>query len=273
MSKIIDWPEQIGKLVEDFIAVIPNVIAAIFLLIVGWILANILARIVKKVMTTIKVDEAADKLHEIDIVHKSNIKIVPSKIFSKLMYYVVIFIFLIASANQLGMEPVSDLISNLVSYIPKLISAAIVLAIGLWIADKIKSVVKDSCAALGVPAAPVISSLVFYFLFINILLLALKQAEINTDFLTTNISLILGGIIFAFAIGYGIASKDTMANLLGGLYSKNKFEIGEEIRIGEVRGKIVAKDKSSLTVKTNDSNVIVPLGQLTTNFVEKFNSK
>lgn len=263
--------DSIQQLLKDFLSVIPNVVAALFLLIIGWILANIFARIVKKVLHTVKADAAADNLHAIDLVQKSNIKVVPSKIFSKLVYYVVMFIFIIAAAEKLGMQAVSDLITELVAYIPKAISALIVFALGLWIADKIKGIVREACKSMGISAAPVISSLVFYFLFINILLLALNQAEINTDFLTTNISLILGGIIFAFAIGYGIASKDTMANLLGGLYSANKFEIGDEIQIDGRKGKIIAKDKSSITLKTENGVVICPMSQLTTSMVEKFN--
>ncbi len=265
--------ELLTDLLRQFVAVIPRVVGAIIILILGLIIAKIAANIVKKVLKAIKADDLADKLHAIEMVDKSNIKIVPSKILSKVMYYVVFFVFMVASADFLGMEVVSDLIGQLIAYIPKLISAGLVLALGLWIADAIKGLVRSACNSLKVPAAGIISNFVFYFLFINILMMAMKQAGVNTDFLTSNLTMILGGIVGAFAIGYGFASKDSMANLLGGLYSKNKFVEGDEVKIGDVKGTIIAKDNTSLTIKTPDSIIIMPMGRLSSDHVEKFNSK
>ncbi len=260
------------QLIEQFIATIPKLVGAIAILIIGYIIAKVVSKIVLRILDTIKIDVVADKLHEIEIVDKSNVKIVPSKILSKLTYYVILFIFLIASADFLGMEVVSELISSIVAYLPKVLSAAVVLAVGIFIADMIKQGVRSACQAINMPAASVVSSLVFYFILINVLMMAMNQAEINTEFLKSNLSLILGGIIFAFALGYGIASKEMMANILGGLYSKNKFEIGNEIKVKDVKGTVIAKDSSSITIQTPNSKVIVPMGILTKESVEKFDN-
>lgn len=261
---------MITKLLEQFIATIPKLVGAIAILIIGFIIAKVVSKIVLKVLDAIKIDKVADKLHEIEIVDKSNVKIVPSKIFSKLTYYVLVFIFLIASADFLGMEVVSELISSIISYLPKVLSAAIVLAIGIFIADIIKQGVRTACKSINMPAGDIVSSIVFYFILINVLMMAMNQAEINTEFLKANLSLILGGIIFAFGLGYGIASKDMMANILGGLYSKNKFEVGNEIQVNGIKGTILEKDSSSITVQTQNSKVIIPMGVLTKESVEKF---
>lgn len=261
---------MLNDLLQQFIATIPKLVGAIAILIIGLIIAKMVSKLVLKIMDAIKIDKVADKLHEIEIVDKSNVRIVPSKILSKLTYYVLLFVFLIASADFLGMEVVSELISSIISYLPKVLSAAIVLAIGIFIADLIKQAVRTACKSINMPAGDIISSIVFYFILINVLMMAMNQAEINTEFLKANLSLILGGIIFAFALGYGIASKDMMANILGGLYSKNKFEIGNEIKISGVKGTIIEKDSSSITVQTENSKVIVPMGVLTKESVEKF---
>jgi len=258
------------QLIEQFIATIPKLVGAITILIIGFIVAKMVSKVVLKILDSIKIDKLADKLHDIEIVDKSKVKIVPSKILSKLIYYVILLIFIIASSDFLGMEVVSELISSLIGYLPKLLSAVIVFAIGIFIADIIKQGVRSACNSINMPAAGVVSSIVFYFILINVLMMAMNQAEINTAFLKANLSLILGGIIFAFALGYGLASKDMMANLLGGLYSKSKFEIGNHIKVNDVKGTIIAKDSGSITIQTQNSNVIVPLGLLTKETVEKF---
>ena len=255
---------------EHFLQMGMSMLTVLLILIIGWLIAKTVASIVKKILSTIGIDTLADKLHEIDIIHKANIKIIPSTLISKLLYYVILFVFLSVAADYLGLAVVSNLIADLIVYIPKLVSALVVVAIGVFIAEALRKVVRNACQALNIPGAVVISGFLFYFLLINVVLMAMKQAEINTDFLTANLSLILGGIVFAFAIGYGFASRDIMANLLGGLYIKNKFKEGDEIRVGKIKGVVTTMDGNSLTLKTEDSSVIIPLGKLTNEKVEIF---
>jgi hypothetical protein len=61
----------------------------------------------------------------------------------------------------------------------------------------------------------------------------LSQAEIDTQFLKDNLKLILGGAVGAFAIGYGIASINMMSNLLASIYSRQRFNVGDTIQVGD----------------------------------------
>jgi small-conductance mechanosensitive channel len=154
-------------------------------------------------------------------------------------------------------------------YVPLLISAAIVMAIGLFIADALRKMTLTTCQSLGIPSAKTIASFVFYFIVISVLMSALTQAKINTDFIKQNLSIVLGGLVAAFAIGYGLASRNMMANFLASLYSKDRFKIGDTISINGTTGTIENMDSTTLTLTTPDKKrVIVPLSKLTTETVE-----
>ncbi len=77
-----------------------------------------------------------------------------------------------------------------------------------------------------------------------------------------NISIVLGGVILAFSIGYGLASKSLMANMLAAFYSKDKFEEGDEITIEGKKGIVVNLDSTTLTLRVDDGEMIVPLSKL-----------
>ena len=128
--------------------------------------------------------------------------------------------------------------------------------------------VHTGLTSLGVSSAGILSSVVFYFLFINIVISALSQAEINTEFLAQNISIIIGGVIAAFAIGYGLASKDVMSNMIASFYTGKQFQIGDKITIDGVTGVISNIDKSSLTIKTETGRVMFPLNKAVNQKVE-----
>lgn len=252
--------EELGR---NFLGVIDNLVGALVLLIIGFIIARLISRLLRKLLRTIGIDRLADRLNEIDLFYKNNIKITPSVLIPKILYYILLFIFIIAATDVLGMAVISNLMGELLNYIPNAIAAFIVFVIGLIVADLLKNLIKTTCESLGIPAAGVISTAVFYFVFINIIMMALKQGNIETAFIEQNISIILGGIIAAFAIGYGLASRNLVANFLSSFYNKDKVKIGDVITVDGIKGEVIAIDSTTLTLRAGTTRTIVPLSKLT----------
>jgi len=232
---------------------VPNVVSAIVIFIVGYIVSKIIAKIVKKTLAKIGIDKIGANLNEIDIVQKENMEITISNV---------------PSTSVLGIPEISDLVADIFNFVPRLVVALIVLILGTLIADALRKMVHTGLKSLGVSSAGLLSSVVFYFLFINIVISALSQAEINTEFLSQNISIIIGCIIAAFALGYGLASKDVMANMIASFYSGKQFQIGDKITIDDVTGVVSSIDKSSLTIKTETGKVMFPLNKAVNQKVE-----
>lgn len=263
--------EILKDLLNSFIEVLPDVIGAIIIFILGWMIAKVVARIVKRILKVIGLDSLAQRLNDIDFVSQSNVKIVPSKILSKVFYYVILLIFTIASTEILGMEEVSALVSDLLSYIPRVIAAMILLVIGIVIADFLKNIIITTTQSLGIPSSKIIGLFVFYFILLMTAVTALKQLGIDTEFIQSNLTVLIGGLVFAFALGYGLASREMMSNFLASFYSKERFKIGDIISIEGNKGEVIDMDSSSLTIAASDKIVIVPLSKLTSGTVEIFN--
>lgn len=256
-------------LVSKFTQAVPKFTGAIIIAFVGFIISKIIASAVKRVLVKINIDKLGEKLNEIDIVDKSNIKIQFSTLISKVLYYFLLLFFLVAAADVLAMPAVSNLVSGIFNLIPNLFVAGIILVIGILFADAIRKLAQTSLESLGVPSARMIASLIFYFLFINIIISALSQAKISTEFLSQNISLLIGGIVLAFSIGYGLASKQSMSNFLSSYYVKGKFDLGDTISVDGQKGKVVGIDKSSVTlVNDNGNKIIFPLHKVSNSNLE-----
>ena len=140
--------------------------------------------------------------------------------------------------------------------------------IGLLVADFIKGIVLTTCESLGIPSAKIISNIVFYFLFLTVTMSALDQAKISTDLINSSFMIIISGVVASFALGYGLASKDMMANFLASFYVKNKFEAGDKITVDGVNGQIEMMDNKSFVLKTNDKKIVFPLSKLAQDKVE-----
>jgi len=256
-------------LVSTFATGVPKFFMAVIIIIAGFIISKMIAKIIRKFLEKLGIDKLGDKLNEIEIVEKSKISIKISAILSKVTYYFLVLFFMVAATDVLDMPAVSNLVIGIFNLIPSLIVAGIILVLGTLLADTLRSIAQTGLDSLGVPSARLIASLLFYFLFINIVISALSQAQINTEFLSQNISLIIGGVVLAFAIGYGLASKTSMSNFLASFYSKEKFDVGDRITIDGETGSITLIDKSSLTlVNDNGNKIIFPLNHINNQKIE-----
>ena len=257
-------------LLSGFVAVVPNLLGALAVFIIGLVVSKVAARFVRRILMTIGADKLAERLNEIEIVYKSNIQLVPSTLLSKVVYYFLLFIFVIAATDILNMPVISQLMGEILNYIPVLISALAVFVIGLLISDFLKNVVKTTCDSLGIPASGMISSVVFYFLFLNITMIALSQARIDTEFIQDNLSIILAGVVLAFAIGYGFASRNIVANFLASFYNKGKINVGDTIGIEGVKGKVIRMDNSSIVLEVESREVLIPLSKIASEKIDVF---
>jgi small-conductance mechanosensitive channel len=258
------------EMINKLSAVVPKLVAAALIFFIGSLVAKFVRNLVRRILVGINVDGKADALNDIDIVHKSGVKILPSVVVSNTIYYVLMLIFTIAATDALGIDSITQLVSDVLNYLPALFSAAIVFMIGLFIADMLKGLVVTACQSMGISSAKTIGSVVFYFLFVTIAVSAMAQAKINTEFIAANMTVVVGAFALAFALGYGFAARDVVSNYLAGIYNKNKVRIGDEVRIIGVKGKVVMIDGTSLILQTTDRAIVIPLSKLTTEKVEVF---
>jgi hypothetical protein len=260
--------EILKSLLMRLVSAIPNIIAAIAIALIGMLIAKAIGKVIERLLAGVGIDTLAAKLNDIDVVQQYNVQFKPSQIIGKIFYYVLLLVFLIAATDVLGMPAVSQLIADLINYVPNIITSMIVLVIGLLVANALKSIVFSTCKSVGIPSANLVATFVFYFVFLTALISALAQAKIDTDFVKANLSIILGGGVAAFALGYGLASRDMMSNFLASFYSRRHFNVGDTIKVGETTGIIVYEDNSCIKMQVGDRLVVVPLSKLMRDEIE-----
>lgn len=254
--------QALTEMLVGLVGAIPKFITALVILIIGLIVANIGKKMSIRLLKKLNIDVLGQKLNGIDILQKNNIEIKLSVLIGKFIYGVVMLVFVMTAIGVLDLPVLAELIRDLIRFIPNLIAGFIILIFGLLLSDGLKNVVYTTCKSLGMPSASLISNFVFYFVFINILIVALSQASINTSFIEQNISIIIAGGVLAFSIGYGLASKDIVSSFLASFYTKDRVKIGDKVTVNGVTGIIVDLDKTSITIDTSDSKIIIPLSTL-----------
>jgi len=258
------------SLIDQFVDFVPRLLFAIVILIIGFSVARLVALIVLRVLGRVGFDKIGNRLNEINVIKQLKTEIKLSEILAKILYYFILLVFIKAATEKLGVAAITEMVASLINFIPKLIAAAIMLQVGILLSDGLRAAVLSVCQSFNIASGRLLSMIVFVFFVVITIISALGQAGINTDLLESSFNLIIGGVIFAFAIGYGIASRDIMANVLSSFYSKNQYKEGQIIQIDDVKGEILKIDNLSLTLRTGDSTTIFPLQTLQMKKVEVF---
>ena len=253
---------------EDFV---PRVLRCLIILVICYLVAKGVKVIIKQVLGKIGFDRIGDKLNEIGIIKQLKTEVSLSEIVAKIFYYYLLLIFLTLAAEKLGVDTITNMVLSLVNFIPKLIAGAIMLQIGIMLSDAIKTAVTALCKSFNIASAKLIGNIAFIFFLIITFITALGQIGIETALLESSFILVIGGVVAAFAIGYGIASRDVMANIISSFYSKKNYREGQVIRIDDVKGVITKIDNTSVTIVNDTSTTIVPLQLFQTRQVEIFN--
>ncbi|SEJ54235.1 Conserved TM helix [Dyadobacter koreensis] len=260
-----------NTLINQFVIFVPRVIGCFIIVAIGYLVAKGITIVIRKVLVTIGFDKIGDKLNEIGLIKQLKTEIKLSDIVAKVVYYFILLIFLTAATETLGVDAITSMVLSLVNFIPKLIAAAVMLQIGIMISDAIKGAVVATCKSFNIPSAKLIGNIAFVFFLIITFISALGQIGIETTLLESSFLLVIGGVILAFSLGYGIASKDVLSNIISSFYSRKNYREGQVIKIDDIKGMITKIDNTTVTIVNDNTTTILPLQFFQTRQVEIFN--
>ncbi|MBB4079774.1 small-conductance mechanosensitive channel [Lewinella aquimaris] len=242
---------------RTFMMALPRIFAAIVVLLLGWLIARLISRVVERVLTVAKFDVLAQRVGADDMIARANVKETPSNLIARFIYWVLILVVIITAADTVGWTAVSTEISKLLSYLPQLLAAIVFFIIGFYIVTFIRNAIRGATGSLGISAGRIISSVIYYLLLLIVSLTALEQAGVDTSIITSNMLVIVGAIMLAAAISYGFASREVMANILAGFFNRRVVKIGQTIEVDGQRGEVVAITSLSVTLQINAREKLV----------------
>ena len=199
---------------------VPQLLAALLLLFIGWLLANVVRTGVMKLLDVLKFDSLAEKTGIEAFLKQGNLDLSLSKLLARLAYWVIIFIVVVTVANSLGLHMVAELFNKVVLYIPNIIVAILVLVFGVLVARFINRMVFAYLNNMGVQGALTISTLSEYATIIFVVFVALEQLEIGTNLLTAAFQIGFGAIGLAFALAFGLGGREWAAGVIRNLTEK-----------------------------------------------------
>jgi hypothetical protein len=200
---------------------VPQLIAALILLFVGWVIARIVRSGIVKLLGVLHFDDLAQKSGIEAFLKEGDLDVSLGKLVANLVYWLLILVVIVMVSNSLGLEVVADLFHRIVLYIPNIVVAILVLVFGALLSRFINRVIFAYLNNIGVQGALTISTISEYAILVFVFFIALEQLQIANELITAAFSIGFGAVALAFAIAFGLGGRDWAAGVIARMQDKN----------------------------------------------------
>jgi len=206
-------------------AFLPELIGAIIIFVVGWIIAKLVKVGVEKLLKLVRFDTATEKTGVNNFLKKGKIVKDPSEIVGTLVYWFIMILVLIASLDALGLPIVSDMLNSIFLYIPNVVAAIIVLVLGFLMGNLLAAVVRTAASNAGLKNAVGLGNLSFYAIVLFTAAIALIQLGIGEEIVVSAFGLVFGAAALALALAFGLGGRDVAADYLKRWFEEKKTPV------------------------------------------------
>lgn len=217
-STISDWGvitvSSLQELWTGFINFLPALIGALVVLIIGWIVAIALGRLASQLLKAIKVDHISEKIGIQKGLEKTGCKADISHWFGELVKWFLIIVFIMASADILGLVQVSDFLTQVLFYLPNIIVAVIILLAAALISSFLSNIIRGSVKAIGFASADFLAAVTRWSIMIFAMLAALDQLGVASAIINTLVTGFVAMLAIAGGLAFGLGGRDVAGDIL-----------------------------------------------------------
>jgi len=200
------WAEVFTRALQDIgteiIGYTPKLFVALVIFILGWVFGVILGRIVSQIIKTVKVDNALREAGLEEVFNKAGFTLDSGRFLGGLVKWFIIVIFLVPTLEVLQLTQVNEFLrDDVLSYLPNVIAAVLILLIAALIAEVMQRIVTGSAKAADIASARFLGSVTRWSIWLFAILAAFSQLNVATAFVET----LFQGIVIALSLGVGLA--------------------------------------------------------------------
>ena len=253
--------EAVTSSLSQIIAFVPTIILAILLLGLGYLLAKVVSIATIRFLQLVGFDNLINRTAVQTLLERSGTKQKISELLGMIGFWIIFLVFLIKASDTLGLSMVSDALTGLANYIPKIGIAVLVLIIGLIAANFVRELITMTCSSAGITHGTMVAQAVYVAVVLLIVVTAIDVLGIDTELLNNTIVILLAGLIGGAALSFGLGSRNAVANLIAAHYLSPVVRVGMTVKVGATQGTVVAVTPISVVVETLEGRVIIPASQ------------
>jgi len=247
---------SLQQAVEQVITYGPKLVAAVIVVVLGYLASRLIGKIVVKVSEKIGLQVAAERSGLAQSMRHIGIERNVPTILGTITFWLLICVVFMAAFKILELDAVSTAISSVAQYIPNLLVATVIVVAGLFLGTFLRGVIATSTDRLGISYAEHLANGCYYTLALLTFILAFQHLGIKFELLNFAILIVLGGLALGFGLALGLGGRDVMAGILAGYYLRQRLAAGDEVDVAGLQGIVREVGPVATIVETDEHGLI-----------------
>jgi small-conductance mechanosensitive channel len=218
MMLIENWGEVFTRSLQDLwygvASFVPNLILALVIFAIGWVLALLIEKLVESLFKALKVDAALKSAGMEDVVKRAGHNLNSGLFVGAFVKWFIIIVFLMASFDVLKLNQVNGFLRDVVNYLPTVIVAILILMVAVVVANAMQKLVVASARAANIKSAELLGRITKWAIWIFAILTALFNLGIAPALIQTVVMAVFAGLALAIGLAFGLGGKDAAQKMI-----------------------------------------------------------
>lgn len=201
---------------------LPRILVALLVLVFGWMIAKGVRFAVSRGLRAVNFHVLCERAGLDTFLRDTGVQADTTELLALLFYWVVILAALIIGFNTIGLAYITDLLRTVVLFVPRLMVALLILAFGAYFAGVLGGMVTAYCRNVHVQDAELLGRVAQYAMVVFVVLIALDQVGVGGDIVRQTFLVLLAGVVFAFALAFGLGGRDWAREMLERWWPRRK---------------------------------------------------
>lgn len=199
---------------DQMVVVIPDVLAAVLLLVVGWLVARVARRLAIRLFRWLKVDTVAENVGVEGFLIRGGVEFTTVTLLGGLVYWTILFLTFVALLNMVVVPAGTELLHRILLFVPNVVVAVVVLIFGSVVARFVGSVTYTYLNNVGSKGATAIATVARFAMLGFVLAMAVEQLALKSEILVSGFQIAFGALCLALALAFGLGGREWAARIL-----------------------------------------------------------
>ncbi len=218
--------EPVHALLGQVGAFMPRLLIALGVVVAGWVIAKLVRYSVVKALRALNFNVLTERAGVDGFLQQGGTEKDTTELIGWIVYAIALLVSLIIAFNSLGLTQVTDLLSKLLLFVPKVLVALLVIVFGSYFARFVGGTVKSYCRGAAISDGDLLGRVARYAILTFVLLLAIDHLDISGGLIQQTFLIFLAGFVFAGALAFGLGARDHAAALLNRWFPRDESDRG-----------------------------------------------
>jgi hypothetical protein len=226
LATVRDWSEatltSLAAAMTLFFEAIPKILGFLAVIIIGWIVASVIARAIAAVLRSVRFNELAVQSGFNGFIENTGMQTDASGAIALTVKWFVRLIALVVAFDALGLPAVSDVLRQLLLWIPNLVVGIVVLVIGGLAANALANLVRGATAQGGLGNPDLLATVAKVAVWAFAIVVAVNQIGIAQTLVNELFIAVVGAAAIALGLAFGLGGRDTAAKIVQDWYASSQ---------------------------------------------------